>query len=893
VVAAWAAGASATDNCSGTRPVTPSYTMPTQSCNSTVTVTFTATDACGNTGTATKAFTVKDFTPPVVTVPSASLTMQCFDAAQVTTWAAGASATDNCSGTRPVTPSYTPPADNCNRTVTVTFSATDADGNIGTATKTFTVNDNTPPVVTVPSASLTMQCFDAALVTAWAAGASATDNCSGTRLVTPTYTAPSNNCDQTVTVTFTATDACGNTGTATKTFTVSDTSPPDLKIAPLCVYLMTTGTWTLGSGEIFTMIKNTTDNCSAYNDITFSVYPRSFSCNDAGTIRKVTIVATDKCGNSSTGYGEVTVLDTIKPVAVCQNITRYLDNFGQAYVIQKDINPGNVRGSAPPWAVFFGDLLGGSYDNCGIPEMYLDKQLFTTANIGDNKVKLTVYDPSKNMGFCTATVTILDTIKPMLEPVSNIVMNVAPGVCTTKITYPVFKSKDGSPLTLVKTAGLGPNGDFPVGVTMETWKATSLGGVSAYISFTVTVNTYNAPPAIASVSDITVNEDAAKFDVPLSGIGYGIDCIAQQIASLDVANSNTALLVVAKEYTNGAATGKLVVTPVANKSGVATITLTLKDNGGTANGGIETTVKTFKITVNAVNDAPTVVPVADQVVTLPNNLSVNVVTPFSDVDEGDVLTFSVTKSDGSALPSWMTFNPVTGLLTGTPAFANLGTVEIKVVATDKAGATAQDVFNVIVNGEFKIMGKVVRKTGTPDLITQGKDPVSTPASGVDVVLKQGATVIVSTVTAADGTYSFAVPDGDYGVFVIVPGYTQNVTQNVTVNSANPIKDKVNFTIWTGTNSFVITRVNNISNDFGVTLYPNPTTGKVNIDLTWNDIRQVDVSVYNILGIQVFRSQYTPGNQITFDMSGQPAGIYLVKLNADDLTIVKKLTLDKR
>jgi hypothetical protein len=158
------------------------------------------------------------------------------------------------------------------------------------------------------------------------------------------------------------------------------------------------------------------------------------------------------------------------------------------------------------------------------------------------------------------------------------------------------------------------------------------------------------------------------------------------------------------------------------------------------------------------------------------------------------------------------------------------------------------------------------------------------------VLKQNGVVVVSTVTAADGTYSFSVPAGDYGVFVVVPGYTQTVTQNVTVNSANPVKDKVDFTIWS---SLVITNVKDLNNDFGFKLYPNPTSGKVNIDLTWNGISKVDVSIYNILGVQVFRNQYTPGDLITIDMSDQVTGIYLVRLNAEGQSIVRKLTLDKR
>src|SRR5205814_4410300 len=46
-------------------------------------------------------------------------------AATVSAWTATASATDNCGGSATLTPSYTPPPDNCNRTVTVTFTVRD------------------------------------------------------------------------------------------------------------------------------------------------------------------------------------------------------------------------------------------------------------------------------------------------------------------------------------------------------------------------------------------------------------------------------------------------------------------------------------------------------------------------------------------------------------------------------------------------------------------------------------------------------------------------------------------------------------------------------------------------------------------------------------------------
>ncbi len=754
------------------------------------------------------------------------------------------------------------------------------------------------------------------------------------------------------------------------------------------------------------MTAGTTANCGATTDLEITVSPRAFDCFDVFAKVPVLVTAKDYNGNTATGTTYVTVLDTLNPVAVCQDVTVYLDKFGQAHVAAGQVNQGADRESVPEWAKFYNDLEGGSYDNCGIAEMYLSRNLYTCADLGGPKqVTLSVIDPSGNVATCKAMVTVLDTIKPVITPVVNLTVTVEPGVCTTKVTYPAIVVKDNCGVVLERLAGLGPDGMFPLGTTLETWKASNMGGTFSQISFNVTVNTYNGAPAINTVADVVVNEDAAAFEIPLAGIGYGVDCVAQQVLSLDVTNSNTGLLTVVKEYVNGEATGKLKITLLANKNGEALITLTVKDNGGTANGGVDTTVKTFKITVVPVNDPPVVTPVADQFVTLPNSLSVNLGAAFSDIDAGDVLTHVVTLANGSPLPAWMTFNPLTGMLTGTPAAANLGVVEIKVVATDKAGASVQDqflvvvldpnatiingsvvkgttpltggirvvlfakvgtMFNAISNttissagtfsfynvpngtylvkaevtdkvlnpgllhtyyesaasvttatqlaitapgtktikitmvpstiaaGEFKIMGKVVRKTGTPELIIQGKDPVSTPAPGIDMVLKQNGTLVANTVTGADGTYAFAnLPAGVYDVFVELPGYTQDVTKKVTLDAANPLKDKVDFTIWTADGTHIITNIEGLSDGFAMQLYPNPTSGRVNIDITWNEIREVEVSVFNIQGAQVFRKAFYAGEQITFDLSENASGMYMVKIDAGTRMGINKLIIDKR
>src|SRR5207249_6196158 len=78
----------------------------------------------------------------------------------------------------------------------------------------------------------------------------------------------------------------------------------------------------------------------------------------------------------------------------------------------------------------------------------------------------------------------------------------------------------------------------------------------------------------------------------------------QTLTFLVTNNSNPGLFSAAPAV---AANGTLTYTPVANANGTATITLVLQDNGGTANGGVNTSAaQTFTITVTAVNDAPVI-----------------------------------------------------------------------------------------------------------------------------------------------------------------------------------------------------------------------------------------------------------------------------------------------
>ncbi len=1016
------AGAVASDACS-TVTWNHNYTGLSDLCGATgtATVIFTATDACSHSSTTTATVTIRDITSPVVSGTLSDVTVEGCDITAAPPAATTITGLEALKGNLTVSDACSPhgflalthqdqTGGSCPMVITRTYTVTDECGNSVTTSHSIYVDDTTPPTFTRPAdftIYLDSSCEYDAGISVTGDVTDEADNCGVGQAVFKDAVHKTDPCHVVITRTWSLSDLCGNAAAdQVQTILVIDTIAPVLDTHEVCIFLSKLGLWSMTDFEVKQLVQGTTDNCTDSDHLRFTVTPRAFGCYDVGKDVHVKVTVADLCGNSTTDFAKIWVRDTIRPVALCKDITVYLDKFKQAFIVPGDVNPGNDRESVPEWAKTFNDLEGGSYDNCGVEKMFLSKQHFTSADVGNNNVILSAYDPSGNLGVCTAVVTVIDTIPSVLEPISNLVITLPAGICSTRITYPEIKVKASGPVKLERIAGLGADGIFPLGTTVETWKATDQWGTVSYASFTVTVKSVNAAPVLDTVNDITVNEDTAPFEIPLSGIGFGNDCLSQQIISLEVSNSKESLLMLTSEYVNGAATGKLLVTLMPGESGEAVITLKLKDSGGTDGDGVDTTVKSFKITVNAVNDPPQVNPIPDQTVIIPGSLSVNVASAFIDDDEGDLLTYSVTRSDGSSLPAWMTFSGATGLLTGIPEAPDQGVTEIKVVATDKAGAKAQDIFLVLVTspvsanlevtaikgttpltggfdvtllvkngsvydqvlkapfcasgtctfynlpagnylalakvtdvsmnpglmntwyesaasvsgaagieinapgtksvritmisspvvaGDYKIMGAVVRKTGTPDLIEQGKDPVSSPASGISMLLKQNGAVIATVLTGTDGKYSFeGLPAGEYEVWVDIPGYTQDITQNVIMNAANPVQTNVNFTIWTvegGTH--IISSVIQTENPFESVLYPNPTTGLVNVDITWNGIRRVDISVYNILGVLVLRNQYRTGDQITFNMSGNASGIYLVKINAEGITLLKELILNRK
>lgn len=70
---------------------------------------------------------------------------------------------------------------------------------------------------------------------------------------------------------------------------------------------------------------------------------------------------------------------------------------------------------------------------------------------------------------------------------------------------------------------------------------------------------------------------------------------------------------------------------------------------------------------------------------------------ITDPDSWDSITYSVKMSDGSSVPAWLNFDPVTRVLSGTPAATNLGSVQFVLWGTDNYGAAVGTSVSLSVN----------------------------------------------------------------------------------------------------------------------------------------------------------------------------------------------------
>ena len=220
-------------------------------------------------------------------------------------------------------------------------------------------------------------------------------------------------------------------------------------------------------------------------------------------------------------------------------------------------------------------------------------------------------------------------------------------------------------------------------------------------AFVVTVTAVNDAPSFVGGGDQETDEDAGAQTVAGWAVASaGPADESGQVLSFTVTNDNNGLFAIQPAV---AADGTLTYTPATDAIGGATVAVTLSDDGGTDNGGADTSpTQTFAIAVVFVNDAPALDPIGD--VALDEDAGAQTVS-FGGVaaGPGESQTLAVTAlSDNPALipnPAVSYTSPeTTGSLSFTPVADGNGTATITVTVNDgqAANGTVTRTFQVTV-----------------------------------------------------------------------------------------------------------------------------------------------------------------------------------------------------
>lgn len=441
-------------------------------------VTFSLVDTCGNLTTIAFRYVTIDTFPPVLNGVPADTTIAC-DAA--------------------VPPPATVEAEDCSRDLDVqfvetstqtqdgtcsqyayeivrTWSATDSCGNMSQESQVITVQDEEPPVFTVP-ADVSIRCDqDTSDVNLVGTVTDASDNCSST--VSVGYTDEilySADCPDTYTIfrTWRASDVCGNVRGEIQTIYVNDHVPPIFQVPADITVTCEDADELFITGEP----SNLEDFCDPNPTITYTdVIMPSGQCDNNYSIRR-TWRATDRCGNVQNQDQIITVVDQTPPTftTLPSNLTITCGSgtdFEQAFN-----NWVNNRAGAfgTDNCTFDADLTYYVYESgttnapvlppvdCG-PE---------DGAIRRADIDVIIEDECGNTSSSTVTFRLIDNTPPELTECSpGMTVATDPGQCTAQVTLPVpvitddcatgssvANYQDSAPIT--SNAGPGQQGEVP------------------------------------------------------------------------------------------------------------------------------------------------------------------------------------------------------------------------------------------------------------------------------------------------------------------------------------------------------------------------------------------------------------------------------------------------
>jgi len=583
---------------------------PTTNVCGVATFQYTATDSQLTSNTATVSVTVGDLNPPVMTgptpanltltVPAGTTSVPATDQ-PIASWLASVSANDAVDGPRPVTNNA--PADFPLGTTTVVFSATDLCGNTATVSGTVNVSQaaNNVPTVTAPAPiTVTAPLCEVSVprttpaIQTFLNSATATDVEDGDLTASITDNAPANFLLGPTTVTFSATDSLGATGTDTSSVTVNETpnSAPVVTVpAPLTI-TVAQGTTSVPASDpaiqAFLAAATATDAEDEVDPVVNNDAPTDFP---VGTTT-VTFSVTDSCGVNTIATSTVTVevVGNTAPVLTPPAAQTVTGPLCATAVSQNDPAIVAWLGSATALDAEDGDLTASITNNApasfpaargaGVPTQ-------VTFSVTDNgnppappatttaSSTLTVVDPN-TAPLVTAPNTLTITLPAGTDPAT-----------TVPITDPAIQAflADAS-ATDVEDGVLVVNNDaptdFPVGTTTVTFSATDgCGVISSAQSAVLIAIAGNQAPVVTAPDPVSVVAPLCAVTVPateptIAAFLAGATAVDPEDGPLPVDNDAPA------NFLLGLTTVTFTATDLLGLSGAADSTVTVIETPNTA-----------------------------------------------------------------------------------------------------------------------------------------------------------------------------------------------------------------------------------------------------------------------------------------------------------------------
>ncbi|HEV7765846.1 MAG TPA: putative Ig domain-containing protein, partial [Thermoanaerobaculia bacterium] len=305
-------------------------------------------------------------------------------------------------------------------------------------------------------------------------------------------------------------------------------------------------------------------------------------------------------------------------------------------------------------------------------------------------------------------------------------------------------------------------------------------------TFTINVEPVNDAPSFSPGPHIVVEDIDGPQSVPwATSISAGpIDESGQALTFL-VSNNNPSLFSVQPTISSS---GVLSYTPAVGVDGIATVTVELQDDGGTANGGIDTSSPAHQLQIT-VERAPLITS-ADNTTFIAGQGNTFLVTttgrPRPSITQGGTLPAGVTFVDGVGP------NKGTGTLSGTPGLLTGGVYPLTFFATSTRGTSPTQNFTLTVNQAPAITSgnaaTFTRNAAGSFTITTTAYPTATisltgtlPAGLSFADNLDGTATISGTPTAAGGSFGGFTVTASNGV-----GANANQSLTVIINEAPAI-----------------------------------------------------------------------------------------------------------